>query len=420
MKKIIAFPFVFSSLLFQSVWLALGQIWANKSRSFLTTLGIVIGVASVTAVIAALTGLKTKVVTEFESAVGSNNIFIFAERPDHGPKKYASWYSIRLKPEHVEGLTEHCPSVELFTRLCGTRRTVRFGEYAEENVSVNGVDSSWHAINQRSVLIGRPFSSVDNEQKHQVCLITPELRDKLRMERDCMGETIFIGRRSFLVAGLLEKAKKFMQEEGEQQLEVFVPFTTAWKLYEPWMMVIANSRGSGLAEQASAELRFFLRRQRKLDPSEPDDFRLRVMERHLEQINNMAMVMTAVAGGIVGISLLVGGIGIMNIMLVSVSERTREIGLRKAVGARPAAILLQFLVEAVVLCLFGGVVGLMLAQLLTYGITKIPNANLEMAYIPFRAVVISFGFSAVVGVFFGFFPALKAARLDPIVALRHE
>ncbi|MCK4299621.1 MAG: FtsX-like permease family protein, partial [Planctomycetes bacterium] len=143
-------------------------------------------------------------------------------------------------------------------------------------------------------------------------------------------------------------------------------------------------------------------------------------QRFLEQFNKVALAITAVAGGIVGISLLVGGIGIMNIMLVSVSERTREIGLRKAVGAGPVAILLQFLVEAVTLCLIGGLVGVTVGQLLTTAIANIPNAQLEKAYIPAWAIALSFGFAMAVGLFFGMIPAVKAARLDPIDALRHE
>ncbi|UCF13876.1 MAG: FtsX-like permease family protein, partial [Phycisphaerales bacterium] len=147
---------------------------------------------------------------------------------------------------------------------------------------------------------------------------------------------------------------------------------------------------------------------------------LEVIEEYLKTFNKMAMMITAVAGGVVGISLLVGGVGIMNIMLVSVSERTREIGLRKAVGAKPSAILLQFLVEAIVLCLFGGLLGILIGQGMTSMIAKIPNSGLDMAYIPLWAIGLSFGFAATVGVFFGMFPAIKAARLDPIEALSHE
>ena len=184
------------------------------------------------------------------------------------------------------------------------------------------------------------------------------------------------------------------------------------------MYVIAASRTPELSSDAVAELRFYLRNARRLLPGEPDTFQLQAMEEIQQQFNVVAGIITAIASGIVGISLLVGGIGIMNIMLVSVSERTREIGLRKAVGARPSAILLQFLVESIVLCLLGGLLGLGGGQLLTLSIALIPNADIQ-AYIPLWAVGLAFGFSAV-GVYFGMFPAVKAALLDPIEALRHE
>jgi putative ABC transport system permease protein len=420
MKWIIAAPFSLATLFFQSVLLALGQIWANKSRSILTTLGIIIGVASVTAVIAALTGLKGKIVEKFESAVGSNNIFIFPDRPDRGPHRNAPWHVIRFEPELFEGVLEHCPSVARISRICGNRYTVRHADRVIEGVSVQGIDSTWHEILGRSVTIGRPFSAVDGSQARQVCLVEAKVRDRLGLDRDCSRQGIVIGRRSFRIVGVVEEAKGFAEHEGSEKLEVFIPFTTAWKLKWPWMWVMASAKSAEVAEEAQAELRFFLRRGRRLGPGEPDTFRLELMKRHLEEIRNVAFIMTAVAGGIVGISLLVGGIGIMNIMLVSVSERTREIGLRKAVGARPSAVLLQFLVEAVVLCLLGGLLGIAAGQLLTAGIARIPNAELDLAYIPFWAIGLAFGFSALVGVFFGMVPALKAAQLDPIEALRHE
>src|SRR5690606_32094708 len=149
-------------------------------------------------------------------------------------------------------------------------------------------------------------------------------------------------------------------------------------------------------------------------------FRVEIIERFLQQFNQIAGVVTMVAAAVVGISLVVGGVGIMNIMLVSVSERTREIGLRKAVGARPAVVLVQFLIEAVVLCLVGGFIGLIFGEIMTLGLRRIPGAGLESAAIPPWAIILSFGFSAAVGVVFGMFPAIKASRLDPIVALRHE
>jgi putative ABC transport system permease protein len=186
------------------------------------------------------------------------------------------------------------------------------------------------------------------------------------------------------------------------------------------MFVISATRSPELSDEAKAEITFYMRKKRKIALGDPDNFRVEAVDQFVRQFNQVAATITLVATGIVGISLLVGGVGIMNIMLVSVSERTREIGLRKAVGARPSAVLLQFLVEAVTLCFMGGLIGVAFGQLITYGLSKIPGEQLKQAYIPLWAVALAFGFSASVGLIFGMFPAIKAARLDPIEALRHE
>ncbi len=413
-------PFLFLRLLVQSALLALAQIWANKARAALTTIGIVIGVASVTTVIAVLTGLKAHVLSEFE-AFGTNKIYVMPQRPEKGRLREAPWQLIRFTPELVNGLERHCPSVGELTRVAYMEQTVHFGDESLENVRVLGIDSPWHKIENRPVQLGRPFSVIDQENKLPVCLLTPEVRDKLRLDRDCIGQSVLIGTRLFRVVGVVEPhLESAMFNQGSEGLEVCIPFMTAWKMAEPWMLVIAASKSPEVSEEARAEVCFFLRHARNLKPGDPDTFGVEVIEKYLQEFKNVAMAITIVAAGIVGISLLVGGVGIMNIMLVSVSERTREIGLRKAVGARPSAILLQFLVEAVMLCLIGGMVGLAVAEGLTKIMISIPNAHLDKAYIPVWAVGVSFGFAAGVGVFFGMFPALKAARLDPIEALRHE
>lgn len=411
-------------LLLQSILLALGQIWANKTRSALTTIGLVIGVASVTGVIAALTGLKQKVLSEFESIANTNSIYIMGNRPDHGPHQHASWRTIILKPEEFETIMDHCPSLERFTRMCDTNGAVRYGEKMLERVPIRGIDKAWHKIENRAVILGRPFSIVDETHARQVCLITPALRDKLHLDRDCTGESIIASGKAFHIVGVVEEKTQpsMFGMIGDQapQGEIFVPFDTLYKhLGQPWIMAIAASKGPEFSADAQAEVKFYLRRVRKLKPGEPDTFRLEVVEKIVQGFERIAAVMTAVAGGIVAISLLVGGVGIMNIMLVSVSERTREIGLRKAVGAKASAILLQFLIEAVILCMFGGLIGVGIGQFFAFVLAKIPN-GLDDAHIPFWAIALSFGFSAVVGVVFGMFPAIKAARLDPIEALRHE
>ena len=421
MKRLLALPLAIIRLLFTSAWLALGQIWANKTRSILTTIGIVIGVASVTAVIATLSGLKTKVLTEIES-FGTNNIYIGPTRPDKGPLRHASWQRIRFLTEHFNDLLKHCPSVEQFTRSSWAgRQTIRHAEKSMEGVRVYGVEPAWHEVASRPVIFGRPLSIIDEAQGRYVCLIDPELRDKLGLDRDCVGQSVLMSGKTFRIAGVIERRPEtaMIGGGGQDDFEMFIPFRTHLKLATPMIWAIAASKSTEVSAEAQAEIAFFLRRTRHIKPGEPDTFRIQSVESALEKFNKVALMITLVAGGVVGISLLVGGVGIMNIMLVSVSERTREIGLRKAVGAKKTAILTQFLVEAIVLCFIGGLVGVCVGHLLTLGITAI-NPVMDQTHIPTWAIVLSFAFAGSVGLFFGMFPAIKAARLDPIEALRHE
>lgn len=422
MRALIRAPIAFVRLAYQSVYLALGQIWANKTRSILTTIGIVIGVASVTAVIAALTGLKAKVLTQVET-LGTNSIFIQSRRPDRGPLQHASWWSIRFKPEHFDNLLEHCPSVARFG--CQTwvgRYTVSHRDKSTEGVTVRGVEPACHKIESRPVTIGRQLSVIDEMQVRQVCLIDPKLRNDLRLDRDCIGQSILISHNTFYIVGVLEARPENLFGGGDQEnSEIFIPYKTSLKMQRyPFIMALAESKSSEVSDDALAEISFFLRRTRNIKPGEPDTFQVMSLQNALEAFNKIALYTTMVAGGIVGISLLVGGVGIMNIMLVSVSERTREIGLRKAVGAKKTAILTQFLIEAIVLCFFGGLVGVGFGHLLTKALASILKNVLDLAYIPLWAIGLSFAFAGTVGIFFGMFPAIKAARLDPIEALRHE
>jgi putative ABC transport system permease protein len=421
MKAVLAIPLAFFRLFYQSIYLALGQIWVNKTRSILTTLGIVIGVASVTAVIAALTGLKAKILTQVET-LGTNTIFIGPRIPDKGPKHNAGWWEMRFRPEQFDGLLEHCPSVQVFSRIGGVgSRTVKYQEQSAERVDVQGIEPAYHQIEHRPVILGRVFSPIDDIQVRQVCLIEPKLRDKLRLDRDCIGEMIRIGYHAFCVVGVIEARPQMnFGESSEERYEIFIPFRTLEKLGEPFMWVMAAGKSADTVEDAQAEIRFFLRRTRGIRPGEPDTFRVESLQSALETFNKITIIVTMVAGGIVGISLLVGGVGIMNIMLVSVSERTREIGLRKAVGAKRSAILTQFMIESVTLCFVGGLVGVGFGQLLTMAIANIPQVKLDLAHIPLWAIGLSFAFAGVVGIVFGMVPAIKAAQLDPIEALRHE
>jgi len=422
MIVVIRTPLAFLRLLYQSVYLALGQIWTNKTRSILTTIGIVIGVASVTAVIAAVTGLKTSVLNQVETLGIINTIIILPKLPDTESLHPESLWAVRFLPEHFDGMLEHCPSVERFSRLSMVApRPAQHGERSAEAVSILGIEPPYHQIFSRPVVLGRTFSVVDDEQARYACLIDTKLRDKLRLDRDCIGQSILVGYNRFRIIGVIEwRPPLDPAQASPEYYEIFIPFRTTFKLEEPLIAAVAAGKSTEVVEEAQAEIRFFLRQTRNLRPTEPDTFQVESVKRYLETFNKIALVVTLVAGGIVGISLLVGGVGVMNIMLVSVSERTREIGLRKAVGAKKSAILTQFLVESLVLCSIGGVIGIGFGQLLTMAIANIPKVELDMAYIPAWAVVLSFGFTGSIGIFFGMFPAIKAARLDPIEALRHE
>ncbi len=406
--------------IYQAIVLALGQIWANKTRSFLTTLGIIIGVASVTAVIAALTGLKTQILDEFET-FGANKMFIFPDRPDDAPQNKYPWPAIRLKPEELRAIDENCPSIRRVTPTTRLDANIQHRDRVQPGVTITGIWPTWHDIENRKVITGRPFAPSDEENAHQVCLVNEAAIDELDLPLDPSGDTMLINGRRFLIVGVVETLKSSMFGPSTASSEVFIPFSMAVKLQNPFYFfyIICNVMSPEVAEEAEAEAGYVLRNLRQLEPDEPDTFQIEPIDQYIEQFKSVAAGITAVAGGIVAVSLLVGGIGIMNIMLVSVSERTREIGLRKAVGATPAAILMQFLLEAMTLSLLGGLVGLAGGEALALLMT-IPEEGLKEAAVPMWAVILSFVFSASVGVIFGMFPAIKAARLDPIEALRHE
>jgi putative ABC transport system permease protein len=344
---------------------------------------------------------------------------IFPNRPNTGPYSHLPWWLIRFKEEDFDGMLDHCPSVERFSRVSSNgEHTVRHGEKSVNNVNVTGVEAPWHEIEKREISLGRKMSVID--ENRQVCLIDPDLQNKLELDKDCIGDSVRIGHITFTIIGVIDKPNRLQIGQGAQEYyEILIPFKTGFKFGKPWMRVLAEGKSADVNEDAVAEIRFFLRRMRHIKPGDPETFQVQSLKSALEGFKIIAALVTAVAGGIVGISLLVGGVGIMNIMLVSISERTREIGLRKAVGAKRSAILTQFLVEAVILCLIGGLVGIAFGKGLTLIIASI-HPVLEKTQIPGWAIALSFGFSGFVGIFFGMFPAIKAARLDPIEALRHE
>ncbi|MEM7754744.1 MAG: ABC transporter permease [Planctomycetota bacterium] len=411
---------VIGRLFVQTVLLALGQVWANKTRAMLTALGIIIGVGSVIAVVGGLQGMRNYVLGEFES-FGARKMWVWGTVPDE-LDGVLNWSDVKMTVSEGQLLIDNAPSLDIMTPQCSTSEDIAFGRRLMRGVRVQGAWPEWHEIEDRSVIYGRPLMRIDSEEKRQVCLINEVAIEELRLDADPTGDYLLIGGRRFLIIGVLEtKEVGPMFGGGESRSEVVIPFETS-KQMNPysWTWFMMQTDSPEVSADALAEVNFILRRHRGLTGDDANTFNTEVMQNYVDQFNSLAAVIAMIALAIVSISLLVGGIGIMNIMLVSVSERTREIGLRKAVGARPPVVLLQFLVEAIVLCLVGGAIGVGIGQAMVFGLRNVPDMPLGDAAVPSWAVALALGFSATVGVVFGMFPAIKAARLNPIDALRHE
>jgi putative ABC transport system permease protein len=224
MKKLLFLPIRFVLMVIQNIWVALGQIWSNKVRSMLTTLGIIIGIASVSGVIGSLSGLKAKIITDFES-FGLNSVYISASQPDSGPLKHASPELIRFKPEEFDDLLAHCPSVKQMTRMASYSAPVSRGERSIESATITCVDAAWVKIESRDILQGRPFSLVDETQGRRVCLIDEETRDKLNLDKECVGSLIAIDNFNYRIIGLIEGApdRSFANMGQGESFEVLIP-----------------------------------------------------------------------------------------------------------------------------------------------------------------------------------------------------
>ncbi len=407
-------------LLLQTVVLALGQIWTNKVRAILAMLMIVIGVAALILIVGGSEGFKASILKEFES-VGANKVWVFPRRPPEARDRF-SWRQIRMKVPEADGILANCPSIVRLTPVMEFTAEVQYGDRNKPVVQVRGIRPVWHDIEQRSVISGRPFSNIDLEAVRNVCLVNDKAVQELALPDGGPGNHILVGGRRFLIVGVVEtKAVSPMFGDNAAQTEVYIPLNTAEVMRPDWgIYVIAQTRDAEQFEDAKAEVTFYMRKARDLKPGDPDTFGVEAIEQYIAQIRRIGTIMTFFLSGLVMVALLVGGVGIMVIQLVSVTERTREIGLRKAVGAKPSVVLLQFLVEAVVLCLVGAAIGLAIGGAMVFGLRSYPQAGLPDATVPMWAVIVAGGFCAGVGVVFGMFPAIKAARLDPIEALRHE
>jgi putative ABC transport system permease protein len=391
----------------------------NKMRAALTMLGIIIGVSAVIAMVSIGQGASASVQAQIES-IGTNLLFVSAGAQNVGGVRSGTGDSgtNTLTVEDLDAIKREVPSVSMVTPTVNARSQLVSGN-ANWNTSVQGVSEQYPDVRKWTVQSGEFFTDADVRTAARVIVVGQTVADNLLPGTDPVGQTIRVMNLPFHVVGVM--ARKGQDQQGRDQDDIaFAPYTTVQKkvLGSPRLQVAYVSAISQDATYtAQAQITELLRQRHKLAASDPDDFTVRNMTDIADAANQTSNTMTILLACIAGVSLLVGGIGIMNIMLVSVTERTREIGIRMAIGARSSAVRTQFLIESIVLSLTGGLFGIILGVIVSLAIPKMLGWP---TLVSTMAIVGSVIFSVAVGVFFGYYPARKAAALDPIEALRYE
>jgi putative ABC transport system permease protein len=398
---------------------ALGALRANLMRSILTTLGIIIGVAAVVAVVSVVQGLQYTITQQLQG-VGATFIVV-SPKLDRSNIPGVAARQVKLTYEDALAIEEKVPGIKMMAPTIFGRATLKHKDRKHDPAAVIGVTESFQDVNNQTVDRGRFFSQIDLDNHRKVAVIGPKIVEDLNLGADPLGKEIYIDIYPATVIGIMEKKGQSLGFDVDDI--AYVPFNSAVQLFgrnaADQIQIRLQVASTDQVEQVKDGVTRLLRQRHKVPAEEPDDFQVQTQDEILNTVNKVLGTVTAVVGGVVGIALLVGGIGIMNIMLVSVTERTREIGVRKAVGARRQDVLLQFLIEAVTLSLLGGGVGVAIGYGLGVAVAKmIPG--FPPAHVPLWAVALAIGFSAGVGIFFGIYPAAKASRLDPIDALRYE
>ena len=403
----------------EPLFAGLGQLRAHKLRSLLTLLGIVIGVAAIIAVVSLGEGLRREVISQFVFSGGAGMIEV--EPPRQWVRKDGRWVrrpwqeylteaDMVAMQREIDGLHAIVPSVEGSASLQRGKTTV--------DASYTGTSAAFNEGFNWPVLGGRPLNADDLRLARKVCLLGDDVYATLFQGADPLGKEILLNGDRYVVIGVLDERVRFGRSEGNIAL---VPYTTAQKRLrgeDHFSELTLFVEDLDAVERVVAAVRRVLRRHHE----HGDDFRIETSQGEIDGANEFFRVLQQVGGGIAGISLLVGGIGIMNILLVSVAERTREIGIRKALGAKPRHILGQFLAESVVLSMVGGLLGILTGFGFGLGAAFViqqlaPGAPFT-SIVSAESVLWAVGFSSAVGIFFGVYPAFRAARLDPVEALR--
>ena len=410
----------------ENMHVAVGAVWTHRFRSLLTILGIVIGITTVVTVASLLTGLRQGVVTFFQQ-LGPDNIFLFKSSGDPNMNPSPKERKRRaMKPEYAEYLKRWCSSVEdtglvLYIPPVVDDKpiTARVPGYESDTINVSGLSPNMAEISPRDLDAGRFFTPEEDQRTAHVAVIGASVAEALFPNGHAVDRTFMMDGAEYTIAGVYAKAKGGFFGENGQDNEIDIPLRTARSRYPQVdrFMITAKAR-PGMREGAYQEVEGVMRRIRRVPTGAEDDFAISTPDQIIQQFDNITSLIGLVAIAISALGLLVGGIGVMNIMLVSVTERTREIGVRKAVGARRRDIIGQFLVEAMTLTGAGGLLGIAIAILITMLVgALVPSLP---SVVPAWALITGFTVSVAIGVFFGVWPAVKVARLDPVEALRYE
>ena len=405
-------------LIGEIITVALGALRANKLRSLLTMLGIVIGVAAVIAVVALGAGAQSAVKDRI-SSLGTTLLTVMPGQ-QRGMGGVSFDQSVKLTMADAKALEEKATSLNAVQPEINSRVQV---QYLNQNASTSavGTTANYLSVRRYDLAAGRMFTSQEDEGRQRLVVLGQTVVTNLgiRSPDAIIGEAVRIKGLQFTVIGVL-KSKGQSSPFGDPDDQMLIPITTGrFRLFgtDRLRSISVLAQSEEKIPDAMADVQRVLRRQHRLVSGKADDFQIRNQADFLNTLGETTAVFTYLLSGIAAVSLLVGGIGIMNIMLVSVTERTREIGIRKALGATSANILLQFLIEAVVLCLLGGLIGAAVGSGGAAAMSKFAQWNTQISL---SSIVMAFVFSAVVGVLFGVWPARRAASLDPIVALRYE
>jgi putative ABC transport system permease protein len=391
----------------------------NKMRAILTMLGIIIGVGAVIAMVSIGQGAQASVQAQIES-IGTNLLFVSAGAQNVGGVRSGTGDSgtNTLTVEDLDAIKREVPSVAMVTPTVNARTQLVVGNM-NWNTQLQGVSEQYPDVRKWTIQSGTFFTDADVRTANRVIVIGQTIADNLFPGMDPVGQTLRVANLPFRVNGVM--IRKGQDQQGRDQDDIaFAPYTTVQKkvLGSPRLQIAyASAISQDATYTAQEQITELLRQRHKLGANEPNDFTVRNMTDIAEAANETNNTMTLLLACIASVSLLVGGIGIMNIMLVSVTERTREIGIRMAIGARSSAVRSQFLIESIVLSLTGGFIGIVLGVAVSLSIPKFLGWPTLVSSL---AIVGSVIFSAAVGIFFGYYPARKAAGLDPIEALRYE